>query len=134
MLGGGWNFLNLSGPDAPVAAMSLVGRVIVPWLETDRELFFPIHLEHADGKGIPVVLPQFRLVLRASPRPSQPESIETATPFVVDFFGLAFPRPGEYAFVMMHEEEEVARTRFQVNFTGRDAPELPEPAATAMRS
>ena len=116
MLGGGWNFLNRQGPDDPVAAMALVGRIIVPWEESQRDLVFTIHLEHRGETVSPDQLPPFRLLLKGAEMPERPASVETATPFAVEFFGLTFPAPGEYAFVVRHGGDELARSRFQVNF------------------
>jgi hypothetical protein len=121
VIGGGWNFLNLGGPNSPVAAMSLAGRVIVPWSKANRELPFPIQLVHDNGDDLLKEPFSIRLLLQPKPTPDQPPSLETATPFTVDFYGLTFPRPGEYSFVIHHEGLELARVRFRVNFTEYDA-------------
>jgi hypothetical protein len=116
MLGGGWNYIKRQGPDDPVVAMVLVGRIIVPWHESSRDLVLTIELESRDETVPADQLPPFRLLLKGTDAPKQPASVETATPFTVEFFGLAFPSPGEYAFVVRHGGAELARTRFQVNF------------------
>lgn len=117
VLGGGWNYLNLSGPDAQVEFMALVGRVLVPFESAENEIDLYIRLEHAEAA---VDGPQFRLLLRPGRTAQQRRSVETATPFVIDVLGLNFPWEGEYAFVMHHDGIEVARTRFQVNYVTRD--------------
>jgi hypothetical protein len=123
ILGGGWNYVNLSGSRSTVAAMTLAGRVVVPWSKTNRDLPFPIQLVHSDGEEFFTDQFQIRLLLSAKPMPDQPPSMETATPFTIDIYNLAFPRPGEYAFVIYHEDVELSRVRFQVNFTGSDSPQ-----------
>lgn len=117
VLGGGWNYLNLAGPGAQVEFMALVGRVLVPFENAENEIELQIHLEHSD---VAIGRPQFRLLLRPGRSARQRRSVETATPFVIDVLGLSFSSDGEYAFVMRHADNEVARTRFQVNFTGPD--------------
>jgi hypothetical protein len=115
VLGGGWNYLNLGEPNAQVELFAIVGRILAPIRDSDGDLEFLIHLEHSD-----VLLggPRFHIFLRPKNSPGQQQSIETATPFALDVFGLNFPRAGEYAFVLSHDGEELARTRFQVNFVG----------------
>jgi hypothetical protein len=113
MLGGGWNIVTPSAADGMVTAMSLAGRIVVPLQESDRDLTFSIHLEHADGES--VLGEVLTIQLRGGAHSDMPGAIETATPFALDFFGLIFPRPGEYAFVLRHEGIELARTRFHVS-------------------
>jgi hypothetical protein len=117
VLGGGWNYLNLAGPNSPVEFMALVGRVLVPFERAENEIDLHIRLEYAE---VALDGPQFRLLLRPGRSAQQRRSVETATPFVIDVLGLSFPWEGEYAFVMRHAESEVARTRFQVNYVIQD--------------
>lgn len=121
VLGGGWNYLNLAGPDAQVEFMALVGRVLVPFESAESEIELHIRLEHAEAAfgG-----PQFRLLLRPGRSSRQRRSVETATPFAIDVLGLKFPWDGEYAFVMLRNGNEIARTRFQVNFVNQDSDDL----------
>jgi len=119
--GGGWNFLNVMDPKA-ARPISLAGRVIVPWETVERELKLVIGLEHVEAGTVLERVPIIQIVMQAQSRPDHPESLETATPFVVDIPGIGFFHPGEYAFVISHEGEELARTRFQVNFVETDAP------------
>lgn len=117
--GGGWNFLNILERDA-ARPISLVGRVIIPWDVTERELKFAFSLEHSDASTVLEHAPIVQMVFHPERRPEQPKSLETATPFVIDIPGVVFLHPGEYAFVINHEGEELARTRFQVNFVSPD--------------
>ncbi|MFN8661563.1 MAG: hypothetical protein U0075_06705 [Thermomicrobiales bacterium] len=120
VLGGGWNYLNLRDPAHQVELFALVGRVLVPMQDGEFEVPLEIHLEHPQHPEIMLGGPRFRLVLRSKVLPTQRGSVETATPFVIEVFGLSFPAPGEYAFVITHQEEEVARTRFEVRFIRAD--------------
>jgi uncharacterized protein DUF6941 len=121
VLGGGWNYLNLAGPDAQVEFFALVGRVLVPFEIAENDIDLEIRLVHSE---VAIGGPQFRLLLRPGLSARQRRSVETATPFAIDVLGLNFPWEGEYAFVMLHAENEVARTRFQVNFVDRDHDKL----------
>jgi hypothetical protein len=115
--GGGWNFLNLSGPNATVRAMAIAGRIIVPWQEANREHAFLIYLEHPRWGDPSENHPLFRILLKPQEFPSVDNALETATPFTFDLSGSSFPEPGEYAFVMRHNGKELTRIRFQVNFS-----------------
>lgn len=117
VLGGGWNYLNLTGPAAQVEFMALVGRVLVPFENAENEIDLHIRLEHSEAT---LDGPEFRLLLRPGRSARQRRSVETATPFVIEVLGLSFPQDGEYAFVMRHADTEVARTRFQVNLAQPD--------------
>jgi hypothetical protein len=117
VLGGGWNYLNLGRPNSQVDLIALVGRILVPIQESNRDFDLLIHLEHAaDLLGGP----RFRLVLRPKEIPDLQRSVETATPFVIEIFGLNFQWAGEYAFVISHEKKELARSRFEVRFLSAD--------------
>lgn len=120
VLGGGWNYLNLEGPAHQVELFAIVGRVLIGIQEGDLEIPLEIHLEHPEHPEIMLGGPKFRLLLRSKELPEQRRSIETATPFVIEVFGLSFPTPGEYAFVISFEGEELARTRFVVRFIVAD--------------
>jgi hypothetical protein len=115
VLGGGWNYLNLKGPNDSVSLISVTGRVLVPLEDSGRDLEFLIYLDYASDEVI-LGAPRLRTVLQPKASPKDQQSVETATPFAFDLFGLTFPWAGEYAFVISHEGEELARTRFQVNF------------------
>ena len=116
VLGGGWNSLDLKGPKDGVGLISVTGRILVPVEESDREFEFSIYLDFVSDPDIMLGGPRLRGVIRPKVPPTNEQSVETATPFAFDLFGLTFPRAGEYAFVISHEGEELARTRFQVNF------------------
>lgn len=126
--GGGWNFLDIleQGTARP---MTVVGRVIIPWDEEEREITLEIHLEHREQSTILQRVPvlQIQMKTEAHPRIAQPKAVETATPFAFDIPGVIFYASGEYAFVISQNGEELARTRFQVNIL-EDA--LPNEAST----
>jgi hypothetical protein len=65
------------------------------------------------------------MVLETSVRPEKPAALETATPFAYQIPGIVFSVPGEYAFVITLEDEEIARNRFQVNFVEQIPVESP---------
>lgn len=113
--GGGWNFLNVAGRDTQ-RSFSIVGRVVAPRSRSLREFTLIVYLEHTDSESTLERAAVVRMVLQQQVTPDQPQSIETATPFVIDVPGIGFYQPGAYAFVIEHEGEELARTRFQVNF------------------
>jgi hypothetical protein len=113
--GGGWNFLNVFDPQA-ARPISIAGRVLIPWGSVEREITLEISLEHIEADVVLERAPLMRMVMQAQSRPDTPKSLETATPFVLDIPGVAFLRPGEYAFVIDRGGQELARTRFQVNF------------------
>jgi hypothetical protein len=127
--GGGWNFLTISDPNVP-RPITIVGRIIVPWLEVPQELMITISLEHLEAGTVLERAPIFRIGMHSQARPDQPESLETATPFSFDIPGVVFLHPGEYAFVMDYKDKELARTRFQVNFAYDEAPAQPTTVAT----
>ena len=114
--GGGWNFLNVADRNTP-RAFALVGRVVAPWSQVHRDFTLTVSLEHTEPEATHERAPIVRIVLRQQAVPDQPQSVETATPFSFEIPGINFYQPGEYAFVIEHEGEELARTRFQVNFT-----------------
>jgi hypothetical protein len=118
--GGGWNFLDLEGPDA-TRMLSVAGRVIVPWEKTDRDLVFHISLGLIEDDATIELAPIVKLVLNSKPPPYPRKSMETATPFAFEVGSVSFSHPGEYAFVIRHEGFELARALFQVNFTGAGA-------------
>ncbi len=120
VLGGGWNYLDLKSPAHQVELFALVGRVLVPMQDGDFEIPLEIHLEHPQHPEIMLGGPRFRLLLRSKTLPVQRRSVETATPFVIEVFGLSFSTPGEYAFVVRYGEEELARSRFEVRFIPAD--------------
>lgn len=117
VLGGGWNAVHLRGPDDPFDVITVAGRILVPWQRSDRNLDFLISLDHEDSEAM-LAAPRLWTTLQPQRSPETPQSAETATPFAFKLFGLTFPRAGAYAFVIRHEGEELARTRFQVHFTG----------------
>ncbi len=119
--GGGWNFLNVIEPKA-ARPISVAGRVIVPWDIAEQELKLTITLEHFEDGVVIERVPIVQVAMQSQARPEQPISLETATPFVFDIPGVVFFHPGEYAFVISHEDRELARTRFQVNFAESDKP------------
>jgi hypothetical protein len=125
VLGGGWNYLNLRGPNAHVGLFVIVGRILIPVADSDRDFEFLIHLE-PPLDDVLLGGPRFRLVLRPDVPPDQQRSVETATPFAVEVFRLTFPWAGEYAFVISYGNEELARTRFQVNFVETDPTATPQ--------
>jgi hypothetical protein len=116
VLGGGWNSLSLKGPKDGVGLISVTGRILVPVEDSDREIAFSIYLDYVSDPDIMLGGPRLRGVIRPKVPPTDEQPVETATPFAFDLFGLTFPWAGEYAFVISHEGEELARTRFQVNF------------------
>jgi hypothetical protein len=113
--GGGWNFLNFRDRDA-ARTIHVAGRIIVPWSKSEGELFFQLHLEHIVEGSVSVLAPILQLKLRQRPHTGKSEGPETATPFAFDMGAVSFSHPGEYAYVVTHDGEELARTRFQVNF------------------
>ena len=119
VLGGGWNYLTLNGPDDALDLFSVTGRILVPLELSGRPLKFLIKLEYASD-DVMLGAPRLRTILQPKSPPDSQQSIETATPFAFDLFGLKFMWAGGYAFVISHEGEELARTRFQVNF--RESP------------
>jgi hypothetical protein len=114
--GGGWNYLNLEGPSAGAKSMALAGRIIVPWTEAGRELAFLVYLENPKWGLAPEDSSLFRILLKPQPQSNSAMAMETATPFAFNLSGSTFPESGEYAFIIKLDGEELARTRFQVNF------------------
>jgi hypothetical protein len=123
---GGWNYLDILAPNA-TRSLSIVGRFVVPWGEVEQELKCEIALEHAEAGTVLERTPIVQIVMQTQVRPDDPISLETATPFVVDIPGIGFRQPGEYAFVISHDGEELARARFQVNFVGTEPTASREP-------
>ncbi len=126
--GGGWNFLNVFEPHSP-RPITLAGRVIVPWDEADRDLTLAFRLEYVQDGSVLEDAPIVRMELRAQGRPEHPEALETASPFAFEIPGVAFLHPGEYAFVIRLDDQELARTRLQVNFVETEARDAGEPGA-----
>jgi hypothetical protein len=123
--GGGWNFLNIFEPKS-LRPITLAGRVVVPWDEAHRDLTLTFRLEYLQDGTVLEDAPIIRMELRTQGRPEHPEALETATPFAFEIPGVAFLQPGEYAFVIRLDEEELARTRLQVNFVGTDTQDADE--------
>jgi hypothetical protein len=113
--GGGWNFLNVFRKNAS-RPITIAGRVIAPWSDVEREITLDISLEHRRGDEILEDAPLFRINMESQSSPQRPDALETATPFSVEVPGIGFLEPGEYAFVVKHENQELARIRLQVNF------------------
>jgi hypothetical protein len=128
--GGGWNFLKIVEPGV-ARSITVVGRIIVPWQDTERELMLTVSLEHREADVVLERTPIFRLGMRSQARPDQPISLETATPFSFEIPGIVFLHPGEYIFVIEHEGKELARTRFQVNFADEYDEASAQPETTA---
>lgn len=112
VLGGGWNLLAVQGLPATHPAAALAIRLLVPWNETNEPLRFEIRLEDPDGQQL---LPEPLTAELTVGRPPQlPAGAEQAIPLVVNLRDTELPKAGTYAFVLVANERELARTRFEV--------------------
>lgn len=114
VLGGGWNVLTTEGPDSVVPMVSLAVHFVVPWHETNRPLAFELQLEDPDGNHLLGTPLMFEIDVG---RPATlPAGTEQAAPMALNLTNVAFQRAGSYAFTLSLEGQELARTRFLVNF------------------
>jgi hypothetical protein len=113
--GGGWNYLDIFEPESP-RPVSLAGRVLIPWSEEARDITLEIHLERREGNQVLERAPILQIQMKSGQANAAARAAETATPFAFDIPGIVFLDAGQYAFVISHDGEELARTRFQVNF------------------
>ena len=120
LLGGGWNLLNLGGPDANVPSLALAIRIVVPWTETNQPLGFEIQLVDADGNGLLGEPP--RIDLNVGRPPDLVPGTEQAIPLAMTFHNLVFQREGTYAFTISGVGGELNRARFHVRFAQRQPP------------
>jgi hypothetical protein len=120
--GGGWNYLDIlrAGASRPIV---IAGRVLVPFNEEESIITLEIHLERREGGEILERAPVLQISMNAGEHSGMNRAVETATPFAFDIPGVVFLEAGEYAFVVNHDDEELARTRFQVNFPLEDSPD-----------
>lgn len=114
IIGGGWNMLFPKGPDTPVPTLAVAVRVLVPWTETNRPLHFDINVHNPDGEVLND--PALSIELNVGRPVALPAGTEQAAPFALTLLNVQFEREGAHAFVMTHEEREVARSSFLVQF------------------
>jgi hypothetical protein len=111
ILGGGWE--RLATPHLPLSrSFDLAVRVIVPWIETNRPLQFTVQLETEDG--VPLLDPPVKPVVTVGRPVHLREGSEQAVPFVLKVANVHLNEPGRYVFTLRHEEEELARTAFDL--------------------
>jgi hypothetical protein len=113
--GGGWNYLDVFEPGSP-RPISIAGRVLIPWSDEARDITLEIHLERREADHVLERAPVLQIKMQSWQSSAVGRAAETATPFAFDIPGVVFLNAGEYAFVVDHDGEELARTRFQVNF------------------
>jgi hypothetical protein len=114
LLGGGWNNLFVRSPDRVVPLIAVAGRIVVPLEDAESILHFTIQLHDETEK--PIIEQPPRLTIAGVKEDEFSGGPEFAIPFAVDLFGLQFPQPGNYTFVLTLEKKELARTSFQVRF------------------
>ncbi len=111
ILGGGWE--RLATPQLPVTrSFDLAVRVIVPWIETNRPLHFTVQLETEDG--VALLDPPAKPVVNVGRPVHLREGSEQAVPFVLKVSNVQLREPGRYVFTLRYEDEELARTAFDL--------------------
>ena len=116
LLGGGWNNLTIQNPDGIVPLIAVAGRIVVPLEEAENVHDLMIQLLDTEGSPIIEHPPRMTIAGVRDDEFSENDPKEFAVPFAIDVFGLAFPRPGDYAFTISRGDEELARTSFRVRF------------------
>lgn len=111
ILGGGWT--RLPTPTFPLQRpFDLAIRVIVPWTETNRKLTFELQMVDEDGKSM------LDNAVRAEISVGRPVTIKDGSdqvvPLTLRLPSVKLAKAGRYAFVLSHEDEEVARTAFDL--------------------
>lgn len=122
--GGGWNYLDITDR-AFARPITIIGRILFPIGFVIPEIALDLSLEHSESEEFLASFPIVKITLRPHESKTPDRGVESATPFVIDIPGIVFSHEGDYAFVMHYEGEEVARTRFRVDFVEATEEEPP---------
>lgn len=125
--GGGWNMLGTTSFPLQQSRIGLAVVIGVPYTATNQNHRLNIHLEHEDGRKIPLGSPS-RAERPADESPAdciggqfnigRPTTIQPGDaqflPFAINLDQLRFDAPGGYAFVIQIDGDEVKRLAFRV--------------------
>lgn len=109
--GGYWSVLRFPAFPAVLPACSIVAVIQLPFHSTQKDHGFRIDLEGSDGEKLPL---QIEGGFRAAPGLDSRYGEPGVIPVAVPIHGLGFDRPGDYSFVLIVNEQELARYSFRV--------------------
>ena len=110
-----WNTLRFPSFPAALPSAALVAVLQQPFHAAHADHEFLITLEDADGRRQPL---EIRGQFRAAPGLDSKYGEPNVIPIAVPIFGLPFEAPGDFAFVLLVDDVELARYPIHVVHAG----------------